>query len=233
MKNDVTLTKKGIIGVLFLYATITAIILLTIYHQQPGFVDFINILVVFFVAILVLELFEQAIISTLIWRLPLHAFLIAKEIAICLFFSLFSLLAGALIIVYFFGDIPITRLLFNLLIGITFITTLALYLLYNHLNIPKKIDAFYLRLFKKKNYSTTTIKDTLDHSINILIIDLITIFTTILLLANSTALTFINEDITTPTNFFASFDFVSLFIVIAIYVLATHYRIFSNKVSSN
>lgn len=224
-KNNEKHHLKAIVGVVGLYSLLGFTIYLTISWQNPSFVEALSIVTLICVLILSFETFEQAVRSTIKWVRPLQFFLVIKELVTCFFLSLISLLLAAKIIEFFYGDIPLTRNLFNLLISITFLTSLFLYWFYILINVPKHLDNLYMRFSKTNSSSNMSTKNKLEKKIFLNLIDFIVILTTVLLLSNSTAAGITDVSIPTSVEFFESIEFRLLSIAMAVYVLAAYHKL--------
>lgn len=224
-KNNEKHHLKALLGVVVLYSLLGFAIYFTISWQNPSFVETLRIVAMFCILILSFETFEQAVLSTVKWKKTLQLFLVIKELVTCFFISLISLLVAAKIMVVIVGDIPLTKNLFNLLISTTFITSLFLYWFYIFINVPKHLDNLYTKLGKTSLSSTMSIKDQLDKKVVLKLIDLFAIFTTVFLLANSTAAGITDTSTPSSIEFFESTEFGLLFIVMAVYVLAAYHKL--------
>lgn len=216
---------KAIVGVVLLYFFLGITIYFTISWQNPSFVEALSIVTLICVLILSFEAFEQAVRSTIKWIRPLQFFLVIKELVTCFFLSLISLLLAAKIIEFFYGDIPLTRNLFNLLISITFLTSLFLYWFYILINVPKHFDNLYLRFSKTDLISNVSTKDQLEKKVFLNFIDLFGIVTTVFLLSNSTAAGITDTLAPSSVEFFQSTEFRLLSIAMAVYVLAAYHKL--------
>lgn len=224
-KNNEKHHLKAILVVIGLYSLLGFTIYFTISWQNPDFVETFIIVSMFCILILSFEGFEQALLSTLKWKKTLQLFLVMKELVTCFFISLMSLLAASKIMILLVGDIPLTKNLFNLLIIATFIISLFLYWFYIFINVPKHLDNFYIRISKTGLSSNMSIKNQLDKKIVLNLIDLFAIFTTVFLLANSTATGITDTSTPSSVDFFESTEFGLLFIVMAVYVLAAYHKL--------
>lgn len=216
---------KAIVGVAILYFSLGITIYFTISWKNPSFVEALSIVTLICVLTLSFEAFEQAVLSTIKWVRPLQFVLVIKELIICFFFSLISLLLAAKIIEFFYGDIPLTRNLFNLLISITFLTSLFLYWFYILINVPKHLDNLYMRFSKTNLSSNMSIKDRLEKKVFLNFIDLFGIVTTVFLLSNSTAAGITDVSAPSSVAFFESTEFRLLSIAMAVYVLAAYHKL--------
>lgn len=217
--------SKAIVGVTLLYFFLGITIYFTISWQNPSFVEALSIVTLICVLILSFEAFEQAVLSTIKWVRPLQFVLVIKELITCFFFSLISLLLAAKIIEFFYGDIPLTRNLFNLLISITFLTSLFLYWFYILINVPKHLNNLYMRFSMTNLSSNMSIKDRLEKKVFLNFVDLFGIVTTVFLLSNSTAAGITDVSIPTSVEFFESIEFRLLSIAMAVYVLAAYHKL--------
>lgn len=224
-KNNEKHHLNALLVVIGLYFLLGLTIYFTISWQNPDFVESITIVAMFCILILSFEGFEQALLSTLKWKKTLQISLVVKELVICFFISLMSLLAASKIMILFAGDIPLTKNLFNLLISVTFILSLFLYWFYIYINVPKYLDNLFTKFSKTSVSSTMSIKNQLDKKVVLNLIDLFAIFTTVFLLSNSTAAGITNTSTPSAIDFFESTEFSLLFIVMAVYVLAAYHKL--------
>lgn len=224
-KNNKNHNLEAVLGVIGLYSLTGFAIYLTVSWQNPSFVEAFSTVTLICLLILTFEALEQAVLSTIKWVRPLHFFLVIKELVICFFLSLISLLFAAEIIEFFLGNIPLTRNLFNLLISITFLTSLFLYWIYMLIHVSKHLDNLYMRFIKTGLSSNMSIKVKLNKKMFLNFIDFFAILTTVFLLSNSTAAGIADVSAPSSVEFFESTEFRLLSVAMAVYVLAAYHKL--------
>lgn len=225
MKKNIRDNIKSIILTLILYIIIAIIIIITVNYQNPNFIQVFSTLISLLILVTVMEVLEQAILSTVKLKVVTQYLLVGKEIMTSLLITLVSLLGVAKVMEIYYADAPFDKFIFNTLISLTFIVSLILYWLYSKLNISHKIDSGSRRIFKNTSPPIINFKKSLDKKETLDIIDAFAIFTTVFLLGNST---FSSSDLNQTGStviFFESLEYYMLFIVMSIYVLAAYHRL--------
>jgi len=216
---------QGISGVVILYGLLSIVIMGTIASQDPVSAQNLSILISLGALIIGFEMFEQGLISIIKFEKPLQIFLFFKELITCLFFSMISLVLASTLMTYFYGDRLLTVSMFNTLIFGTYLTSLIFYTVYLYINVPKILDKVYMNFSKMALESNISIKNKLSKKVFLNLIDLSAIFATVFLLSHSTATGLIIKSEISSQDFFGSSEFSLLFIVMAVYVLAAHYKL--------
>ncbi|GKW46915.1 hypothetical protein [Planococcus sp. NCCP-2050] len=216
---------QGIYVVVIFYSLFSIVIIGTIASQDPVSAQTLSNLIKLGALIIGFELFEQFLLSIVKVGKALQIFLYFKELVTCLFFSMISLLFASTLMIHFYGDSLLTVRMFNTLIFGTYLTSLTFYSIYLHIDIPKHLDKLQMYLSKTASESNISIKDKLSKKVFLNLIDLFAIFTTIFLLSHSTATGLLTKSEISSQDFFESSEFSQLFIVMAVYVLAAHYKL--------
>lgn len=160
--------------------------------------------------------------------------LILKNTFICIVLTFSSLLIVIYGLIKIYGNVEMTKSLFNIMVTSGFLLTFIFYYIYQKPKVQnfterlaKKVAPKFFKEMKNENpnlesafYEDEAVKETAHK-----FIDLITILVTVLLLSNSTFTTLNPNGISLTANPFDSLEFSVLIYVIPMYVQSAFYRL--------
>lgn len=156
-----------------------------------------------------------------------HIFIIIMLVLKGLFisYSLVLISISMILITLLFFIIDVEKGTFNIIFAATFFLAVIFYWIYQKMNVPHKLSSLYTRIRSKKKASSIILNDSPYKKDVVNMFDFLSIFLSVLLLANSTYSIFDPKQITSVDEFFNSFELHFLFYVMPIYVLSAYYRL--------
>lgn len=156
-------------------------------------------------------------------KIVIIVLLVLKGVLISFSFVLISLLA-ILTILTFFTEYA-GRTIFNTMFTSTFILALVLYTIYQKMNVPQKLSELYVKFKVTKKLSSPILDDSPYKKDVINSFDLLSVFLSVLLLANSTYSTFDPIQFNSEEEFFDAFEINFLLWTMPVYILSAYHRL--------